>query len=535
MKKICITILFSLTMYMAQGQVVFNKIIEDTIAHITSSVIALDTGYVYLTGTGNEYNVRSFALTYLNETGEKQWKHVYGDSQNEFWEGWFGNYKKMNDISYLAGPYVNPSEGKKGIHITKYDNSFNLIFQDIIFYDSIDKRAYYTNLLSDNCYYIIGAVDCVDIEQFKLILVKADSNGNYLWHKSYGPNVYEYGSYLIETSKGEILTGGSTWVTDIEDTRWYLLKTDTAGNVIWEQEYGRNNYDNGKVNGLIETQDSNYLACGAYPAASYGSETLYDGCLRKIDTAGELIWEKHYRNYSCYPEGDGIRIRSSISSVIQLDNKDLVFIGSSYWYYSQYRGYMIKTDADGNIKWHRYYYAVDTNSYAQYLVSFKPTNDNGFILAGYGNEYDYFGYDPPQQAWLVKTDSLGMDGLSNTEPDALQVDVDLPDTACHNDTIPVQIQIAGKSAPYTISFSTGQVIDSLYYPPTFVPQEIGLGIVSLWTGEIPDYNYHTDTITEATITNHEWGHCIVKDVNFHTPAATGDHNIQITLTDAYGE
>ncbi|MFO7791277.1 MAG: T9SS type A sorting domain-containing protein, partial [Bacteroidales bacterium] len=84
-------------------------------------------------------------------------------------------------------------------------------------------------------------------------------------------------------------------------------------------------------------------------------------------------------------------------------------------------------------------------------------------------------------------------------------------------------------------FSTGQIIDSIYYPPTFVPQEIGLGIVSLWTGSVPDYNYHNDTITEATITNHAWGHCIVKDVDFHTPAATGDHNIQITITDAYGE
>ncbi|MEA3448851.1 MAG: T9SS type A sorting domain-containing protein [Bacteroidota bacterium] len=62
-----------------------------------------------------------------------------------------------------------------------------------------------------------------------------------------------------------------------------------------------------------------------------------------------------------------------------------------------------------------------------------------------------------------------------------------------------------------------------------------MGIVSLWTGAVPDYNYLNDTITEATITNHEWGHCIVKDVDFHTPAATGDHNIQITLTDAYGE
>jgi hypothetical protein len=407
----------------------------------------------------------------------------------------------------------------------------NIESQNIIFYDTIDKRTFYSTKTSNNLYFITGQIYDYDSETYKLFLLKSDILGNYLWHKSYGPNLYEYGSRIIETSVGEILTGGSTWVTDIENTRWYLLKTDTAGNVIWEQAYGRNNYNNGKVSGLIETQDSNYLACGVYPAASYGSETLYDGCLRKIDTAGELLWEKHYRDYHLSHTGD-IYLHNSISDLIKLEGSFYI-LGSNYDCISwKNRAYLAKLNNRGEIEWKRDFYAIDTNSFSQYLVSFKPTNDNGFILAGYGNEYDYFGYDPPQQAWLVKTDSLGMDGLSNTEPDVLQLEMDLPDTACQYDTIPVQIHIAGKSAPYTLSFSTGQVIDSIYYPPTFVPQEVGLGLLELeWGGSI----YHTDTIQEATITNHEWGHCIVKDVDFHTPAATGAHELSITLTDVCGE
>jgi hypothetical protein len=125
-----------------------------------------------------------------------------------------------------------------------------------------------------------------------------------------------------------------------------------------------------------------------------------------------------------------------------------------------------------------------------------------------------------------------MDGLSNTEPDALQVNIDIPDTVCRADTIPVQIRIAGKSAPYTLSFSTGQVIDSIYYPPTFVPQEIGLGLVEM---ESSGSVYHSEDITEATISNHAWGECIVKEVDFHSPASIGAHEVSITLTDAYGE
>ncbi len=532
MKKLLVITLVFINITTIKAQVVFNKIIEDSIGHITNSVVALDSGYVFLSGTGNEYGIRSLGLTYVNEVGDKQWKHIYGDSVVEYWDGWGGNYKRLNSSSYLSGSFVNSPEQKRGIHITKFDSLFNIEFQNIVLYDSIDKRAYDTKYFSDSCYYITGSYDCEDIEQVKLILLKVDNSGNYLWHKIFGNNAMEYGSRIIETSDDKILTAGSTIITNISNTRWYFLKTDTAGNTIWEQTYGRNNYNNGRVNGLIETQDSNYLACGIYPAASYGSETLYDGCLRKIDTAGDLLWEKRYKNYSCHPDGDNITRSGTISSISQLSNGDFIILGSSQWYYTILRGFLMRLDSKGNIKWHHYYFAEDYISTWQYFSDFKSTGDGGYIIAGYGIDYSNLGYETEQQAWLVKTDSLGMDGLSNTEPDALQLEVDFPLTACNNDTIQIFVKIAGKSAPYTLEFSTGQVTDSIYYPACFVPQEIGLDTLEL---EYLGTPYLIDTIREATITNHEWGHCIAKPVDFYTPADAGYLNLYVTLTDAYGE
>jgi hypothetical protein len=532
--------LFILTFLLApklQAQVVFNKIIEDTIGHVMNSVVALDTGYVFLSGTGNEYDVRSFALTFVNEVGEKQWKHIYGDPVAEYWEGWDGNMKNYGNTYEFAGEYVNPSEGKRGIHLNIFDENYNLSSQEIIFYDTIDKRAFYSiKFLEDDSYYITGQLYDYEDNTYRLLLLKADSSGNYIWHKSYSGE-YALGSFLLETSEHNVLVGGArSYPIGINNRKWYLLKTDTAGNVIWEQAYGRNNYNNGKVSGLIETQDSNYLVSGSYPAANYGGGTgvtLYDGCLRKVDTAGELLWEKHYRNYSCHSDDPSdIDIKSSINSIFQENNGDLLILGSAFGYYPIHRGFLMKTNFKGQIKWHKYYYAVSVSSRWQYFSDFKPTNDDGYILGGYGNDYSNLGYDPPQQAWLVKTDSLGMDGLSNVEPDALQLEVDLPSPACNNDTLQIYVNIAGKSAPYTLEFSTGQVIDSIYYPPTFVPQEIGLDTIELeWDGSV----YLNDKIREATITNHEWGHCIVKPIEFYTPSESGHYNVEITLTDAYGE
>ena len=127
------------------------------------------------------------------------------------------------------------------------------------------------------------------------------------------------------------------------------------------------------------------------------------------------MWEKFFRNYTFYPPIGPTTFRYGLSAILQQENNDLMILGNSYSYYPRQRGVLMRTNSEGQIKWCRHYYAIDSTSRDQYLVSVKETQDKGFILAGYGNDYDSFGYNPPQQAWLVKTDSLGLDGLCYTE------------------------------------------------------------------------------------------------------------------------
>ncbi len=536
MKKQVLIISLLLIQFAAFAQNVFNIIIEDTVANVMNSVIALDTGYVYVTGTGNTNGVRCYSLFFIDNSGNRVWKKLSPVDNNQLWEGWDENFQRHNNEFSLSGGYLNTSEGLLGIHISTFDSLFNLKTFHVFANDTSWKKVFHHTLTENGDYYLTGqSYDYEHPDQYRLYLMKVDSNWNLCWQKEFGNYVYEYGSYIIETMSGTILSGGATWLTNINNTKWYILNTDTSGNILWEHNYGRNNFRNGAVNGLLQTKDSCYLACGGYPAAKYGTgsgEILWDGCLRKISQDGELISTNYYRHYTYYPGGGEIELLSNLNSLIELNSGDLMLLGSSYSYYPRNRGYLIKTDSNGNIKWHRYYYAIDSLTRQQYLTVLQPTTDNGFILAGYGNEYDTHGYDPPQQSWLVKTDSLGLDGLSNVELPELNIDIELSETICMSDTISVYAYIAGKSAPYTIEISTGQAIDSVYYPPTFVPVEIGLTHVDLqWGGE----TYFEQTITEATLTNHSWGQCIAKPVELYTPTTAGLQEIYITVTDAYGE
>lgn len=535
MKKIFLILAICLLSFYAKTQVVFNRIIEDTLAHITSSVIVLDTGYVLSTGSRDDAMIRCFALTFVNSSGEKQWKRTYTDLSNEYWEGNPGNFKKYGNISSLIGSYYNISEAKRGIHFTIFDSLLNLKIQRIINYDSNWKKCFNHIMFNDSTYFLTGQVLDTINDVPKALVIKTNGAGDIIWNKMYGIE-YESGEEIIETSDNNILIGGLTFSfpTTVTDEDWYLIKLDTAGNVIWQNGFGRPgflNYD-GAVAGLIETSDSNYVACGGYPALRSDTDTYWDGCLRKVSKDGDLMWERFFRMYTYY-RSDGLMIfYNTVSSIIIEDNDDMLFLGSSYGSYPQQRGYLMRTNSLGEIKWCRHYFAIDSLTRDQYLVSMQQTSDNGYILAGYGNNYNSYGYNPPQQAWLVKTDSLGIDGLCYTEPPALNVDIVLPATVNCSDTITVYAYIAGKSAPYTIETSVGQVIDSIYYPPLFVPIEISLSQAEIqYGGEI----IYTQQITEATLSNHDWGQCIAKPIEFYTPHTSGSQQITIMVTDAYGE
>jgi hypothetical protein len=513
---------------------VFNRIVEDTVAHITSSVLALDSGYVILTGTVNEFEIRSFALRSIDLFGNVSWKEIYDDETYELWEGYSNCLKRGENSFSSTGVAIGLENDSSYIFMYEYDTSLYLFRQISTKFDISFKRSYNQIMSRDKYFYIIGQSYDEDLENYQLLAIKVDTSANTIWEKSYG-NRYEAGIQIIETSDKNILIGGLTFSfpTTVTDEDWYLIKLDTAGNVIWQNGFGRPgflNYD-GAVAGLIETKDSNYVACGGYPALRSDCDTYHDGCLRKISKDGDLMWERFYRSYFTMTNPVTDWFENYISSVAYKNNY-LFIIGSWRSGIGRQRGYLQKITEDGNICWNREYFAIDNTTNDQYFVSFQPTADTGFIIAGYGNNYDSYGYNPAQQAWLVKTDSLGIDGLCYTEPPGLNIDIVLPETINCSDTITVYAYIAGKSAPYTIETSVGQVIDSIYYPPLFVPVEIGLSQTEITCGA---YTIYTQQITEATLSNHEWGQCIAKPIEFYTPHTSGSQQINITVTDAYGE
>lgn len=532
MKNLALSLLLVALPVFFYAQSNFNKILYDSIKYgrITDVKTFDSASYVVIHAHTNRYNKYNFSAIGIGNFGEKLWEKekFSDDSINNCFLSY--NVLKRKDNGYcFCAKTSGGNAGTGKFSLLVMDSIFNTTyFKDTIgFYDYIGEIQEYSN----RDFYFSGQL--YDSINQKLVanVVKTDSMGNVIWNKVVNQVAYSAMTKLIISSDGNIVAGGKH---GSDYSQWQLVKMDTSGNVIWQRTYGRNGiYPDGAVTGLVETSDSCFLVSGSYPAVSIddGYEFYYDGCLRKISATGEQLWEKRLRTYSINLYDNGILLRNEIRSIIISDDHIYVLGSDDYEHLLWYNSYLIKMDINGNVLWKRIYYGENAYNCEQHLESFARTPDGGFIMGGYGY-YANIGYYPSQQPWIVKTDSLGVDGLTTASLPELNVDIDFPDTLYCGDTIDCMLRLSGESAPYKLSFSTGQTIDSIFYPPVWMPPEIGLGEISVIS---PQYNYATFNETEATIVGGEWEQCIHKPIQFVVPNRIGLQQITIEVRDYYGE
>ena len=334
------------------------------------------------------------------------------------------------------------------------------------------------------------------------------------------------------TSNNDLIVVGCTSNPNINIKYMLLQKLDSSLNLIWSRTFGRAEWNNGIENYVSLSPDSCYVVSGHYPVcASHQSINAFEeyaSCVRKIDDNGNLLWEKIIKNYDYQPR---IYPHEEYWDVYVDEEGYIYYVGNGI-NFDGYAGFLTKLSPNGYIMYRRSYTPTGNhNDYLAELTCIKPTLDGGFIMGGttknqhYGSPFNGYYIQP----WLIKTDKDGLDGLCYTELPELDFDVFIPDTVCNLEQINCVVNISGPSAPYTLEFSTGQVIDSIYYPDVFVLKSTGIDVLLASSGM---YQY-TEYITEATLKDTA-ENIIARHYNIATPTLPGEQQLAITLTDFYG-
>lgn len=376
----------------AQAQIRFNinlPIGIDTVADLGTKVIELRNNEFLSCGTTSGFMI-NYNAAYLVKTdlyGNPLWKKQFDFSIGGF--DCFYDLVELPDSNYLvAGITTNTLTDDDDGFLAKIDTGGNVIWIQKYMHPDDDEITA-MRLTPDGKVILLGYTFSSGTYS-DVLLIKTELNGNLIWRKRFGNSFAEkYYSIEIIKNNTEYLLGGDYGYYN-SGTPYFdmsLMRTDTAGNIIWQQQYGISPNESGKC--AIPTLDSGFAICGMY------NDT---GVVLKTNKNGVVQWIK---KFSSEPS-------SIIYSLKQLQDSSYVMIKSDIdWQNSNRTGNLIKADKNGNQLWQRIY-PHPTSSISNYFFGFNTTSDKGFIMTG---QYNHIG-QPYQNMWLVKTDSLGCDSLT---------------------------------------------------------------------------------------------------------------------------
>jgi len=120
-------------------------------------------------------------------------------------------------------------------------------------------------------------------------LVRTDALGSMEWNRTYGGALLEAANSVVQTSDGGFVLAGSTYSFGSGGSDFWLVKTDDLGNMQWNRTYGGTGDDFGFS--VAPTSDGGYAVAGG--TSSFGAG-VYDFWLVKTDSAGNSLWNKTY-------------------------------------------------------------------------------------------------------------------------------------------------------------------------------------------------------------------------------------------------
>jgi outer membrane protein assembly factor BamB len=241
---------------------------------------------------------------------------------------------------------------------------------------------------SDGGYAIFGSTASFGAGGNDVWLIKTDAAGNVQWNQTYGGTLNEAAYTVRQTSEGGYVMSCSTMSFGAGGEDAWLVKTDSAGNIQWNKTYGGTGTERGWS--VTQTVDGGYAVVGWTSSVGAGGA---DAWLVKTDATGNMQWNKTYG-------GNGTDYGLSL---LQTGDGGYTLMGSTQSFglgsINSADLWLIRTDATGNMQWNKTYGGTGYDE-AYVLI---PTSDGGYSIGGWTGSFGAVNMD----LYLVKTDETG--------------------------------------------------------------------------------------------------------------------------------
>ena len=253
-----------------------------------NTVIELEDGSLVMAGfsTSNTNSSKDLLIMRTDSEGNIEWQSLYGDTRDEI----ANSISSASDGGFIiAGEITNENTGNSSCYLLKVNNKGEFEW-DRSFGGSLNDQGFFLISANDGGFVITGVTRSQNDSSGDLWLIKVNNTGEILWEKTFGGENFESGRSLQQTSDEGYIIVGQTESFGNGNNDAYLLKTDSQGNEIWSRTYGGSGTDQGRY--VVETLDQGYIISGY--TDSYGSMGGFNFWLIKTDSNGDLEWQEYY-------------------------------------------------------------------------------------------------------------------------------------------------------------------------------------------------------------------------------------------------
>ncbi|HYV90573.1 MAG TPA: T9SS type A sorting domain-containing protein [Chitinophagales bacterium] len=240
-----------------------------------------------------------------DSNGDVEWSKIYGTSAND--QGY--DIRQTLNGEYVVAGFTTINAGAHyDSYVLKISSSGSLIWSEI-FGAANNEGVYTIDFAANGNYIFAGKSEMNSNGAADYLLLEMDTSGNIIWMKNYGGVGYEVAVQVRRTAdNGFIMSGYSDSYTSSGDYDLLAVKTDSAGNLEWANNYQQSSAQ--YSGGVVQGADGGYYFTGCS-----GASGTYDVFLFKTDAAGTISWAKTYQHGGTSP-GYGFNFHESSAQLL---------------------------------------------------------------------------------------------------------------------------------------------------------------------------------------------------------------------------
>jgi len=266
------------------GDTLWTRRMKETVLTYSGNAIVetYDGGFAVACVRGDGINFAPVLLK-VDSSGNLEWNKSYTWGAKEH----IKSIVQAPDSGFLlAGYFYN---GDMLVYFIRTNADGDTLWTRCYAKGGFNAQIYSVQIAADGGFVAAGSMQ----EQFNsdvdAFIFKTDSVGNFLWAKGYGESGYDYAQQVQTTSDGGCVLAAVTYSFGAGLADYFLVKTDSSGNLLWSKTYGGASDD--RSESVVQTSDDGFLFTGESASNSQGN---FDICIVRTNGIGDTIWTKNF-------------------------------------------------------------------------------------------------------------------------------------------------------------------------------------------------------------------------------------------------